>query len=88
MNKGLERNYALKTIWIGDNYFNAPAPMGVYITKLRKHLKEDPLSKSSNITAKGFYGSSPGERAVTQRRKRLLVYRLRTTGCHGPFVCP
>ena len=35
----LERNYALKTIWIDDNYFNARS-MDVYITKLRKHLKE------------------------------------------------
>ena len=35
-NSILERNYALKTIWIDDNYFNARS-MDVYITKLRKH---------------------------------------------------
>ncbi|MGL5318756.1 MAG: response regulator transcription factor, partial [Bacteroidales bacterium] len=38
MNEILERNYALKTIWIDDNYFNARS-MDVYITKLRKLLK-------------------------------------------------
>ena len=39
-NETLERNYALKTIWENDNYFNARS-MDVYITKLRKILKED-----------------------------------------------
>ncbi|MGM9672517.1 MAG: response regulator transcription factor, partial [Bacteroidaceae bacterium] len=37
MNDILERDLALKTIWIDDNYFNARS-MDVYITKLRKHL--------------------------------------------------
>ena len=41
MNDVLERDLALKTIWIDDNYFNARS-MDVYITKLRKHLKDDP----------------------------------------------
>ena len=36
-NSILERNYALKTIWVEDNYFNARS-MDVYITKLRKFL--------------------------------------------------
>ena len=40
MNKVLERDYALKAIWRDDNYFNARS-MDVYITKLRKHLKEE-----------------------------------------------
>ncbi len=39
-NEILKRNDALRTIWIDDNYFNARS-MDVYITKLRKHLKED-----------------------------------------------
>jgi len=38
-NEILQRDFALKTIWIDDNYFNARS-MDVYITKLRKHLKE------------------------------------------------
>lgn len=52
-NNILERNYALKTIWIDDNYFNARS-MDVYITKLRKHLKEDPTVGIINIHGKGY----------------------------------
>lgn len=52
-NNILERNYALKTIWIDDNYFNARS-MDVYITKLRKHLKDDPTVGIINIHGKGY----------------------------------
>ncbi len=52
-NQILERNYALKTIWIDDNYFNARS-MDVYITKLRKHLKDDPSIEIINIHGKGY----------------------------------
>ncbi|MBN2264064.1 MAG: response regulator transcription factor [Prolixibacteraceae bacterium] len=52
-NKVLERNYALKAIWIDDNYFNARS-MDVYITKLRKHLKEDPTVEIINVHGKGY----------------------------------
>ena len=37
----LERNFALKTIWTDDNYFNARS-MDVYISRLRKYLSKDP----------------------------------------------
>ncbi len=53
MNKVLERNYALKAIWVDDNYFNARS-MDVYITKLRKHLKEDPSVEIINVHGKGY----------------------------------
>ena len=53
MNDILERNYALKTIWIDDNYFNARS-MDVYITKLRKLLREDPGVQIINIHGKGY----------------------------------
>lgn len=53
VNMILERNYALKTIWIDDNYFNARS-MDVYITKLRKHLKDDPSIEIINIHGKGY----------------------------------
>ena len=53
MNEILERNFALKTIWIDDNYFNARS-MDVYITKLRKHLKDDPKIEIINIHGKGY----------------------------------
>ncbi|UCG27777.1 MAG: response regulator transcription factor [Bacteroidales bacterium] len=52
-NKVLERNFALRTIWIDDNYFNARS-MDVYITKLRKYLKEDPSIGIINIHGKGY----------------------------------
>ena len=53
MNEILERNFALKTIWIDDNYFNARS-MDVYITKLRKHLKDDPAIEINNVHGKGY----------------------------------
>ena len=52
-NEILQRDFALKTIWIDDNYFNARS-MDVYITKLRKHLKEDPSIEIINIHGKGL----------------------------------
>jgi DNA-binding response OmpR family regulator len=52
-NKVLERNYALKTIWVDDNYFNARS-MDVYITKLRKHLKDEEGIEIINIHGKGY----------------------------------
>ncbi len=52
-NKILERNYALRSIWIDDNYFNARS-MDVYITKLRKHLKEEPTVEIINVHGKGY----------------------------------
>ena len=52
-NEILQRDYALKTIWIDDNYFNARS-MDVYITKLRKHLKDDENVEIINIHGKGY----------------------------------
>jgi DNA-binding response OmpR family regulator len=52
-NQVLERNFALRTIWIDDNYFNARS-MDVYITKLRKYLKEDPSIEIMNIHGTGY----------------------------------
>lgn len=52
-NSILERNYTLKTIWVDDNYFNARS-MDVYITKLRKILKDDPDVSILNIHGKGY----------------------------------
>ncbi len=52
-NEILERNYALRTIWIDDNYFNARS-MDVYITRLRKYLKRDSSVKILNIHGKGY----------------------------------
>ncbi len=58
-NEILQRDFALKTIWIDDNYFNARS-MDVYITKLRKHLKEDDSLEIINIHGKGYKLIVPG----------------------------
>ena len=52
-NEILQRDFALKTIWVDDNYFNARS-MDVYITKLRKHLRPDPDVEIINIHGKGY----------------------------------
>ena len=52
-NEILQRDFALKTIWVDDNYFNARS-MDVYITKLRKHLRADPDVEIINIHGKGY----------------------------------
>ncbi len=52
-NMVLDRNFALKTIWVDDNYFNARS-MDVYIAKLRKYLKDDPRVQIINVHGKGF----------------------------------
>ncbi len=52
-NQILERNFALRTIWMDESYFNARS-MDVYITKLRKYLKDDPSVEIINIHGKGY----------------------------------
>lgn len=59
-NEILQRDFALKTIWIDDNYFNARS-MDVYITKLRKHLKDDTDVEIINIHGKGYKLIIPNE---------------------------
>ena len=49
----LDRNFALRTIWNDDSYFNARS-IDVYITKLRKYMKDDPSIQIINIRGKGF----------------------------------
>jgi len=53
LNQPISRSYALKTIWGDDSYFNARS-MDVYITKLRKHFKEDPTIQIMNLHGEGF----------------------------------
>ena len=52
-NDVLDRSYALKVVWGDDNYFNSRS-MDVYITKLRKHFKEDDSIEIINVHGKGF----------------------------------
>jgi DNA-binding response OmpR family regulator len=52
-NKVLDRNFALDKIWGEQGYFTARS-MDVYITKLRKFLKEDPNLEIVNIHGSGY----------------------------------
>lgn len=52
-NKVVEREIALKLIWGNDSYFTGRS-MDVYITKLRKYLKEDPNIEIVNVHGTGF----------------------------------
>jgi len=71
-NEILERNYALKTIWVDDNYFNARS-MDVYITKLRKLLKDDESIEIINIHGKGYKLITPsGEEQANNEDVQVL----------------
>lgn len=52
-NEVLDRSVALKEIWKDDSYFNARS-MDVYITKLRKFLKEESGVELINVHGIGF----------------------------------
>ena len=49
----MERELAIKLIWGDDNFFNGRS-MDVFITKLRKYLKEDNKIQIVNVHGKGF----------------------------------
>lgn len=53
LNDVLTRNEALTKIWGEDNYFTARS-MDVFVTKLRKYLKNDPNIEIVNIHGNGF----------------------------------
>jgi two-component system response regulator VicR len=53
LNQTLEREVALKMIW-GDDSFFAGRSMDVYVSKLRKYLKEDGRVEIMNVHGKGF----------------------------------
>lgn len=53
MNDVLDRSFALNAIWHNDSYFNSRS-MDVYITKLRKYLKQDERLEIVNVHGKGF----------------------------------
>ncbi len=52
-NSVLDRSEALKKIWQDDSYFNARS-MDVYITKIRKYIKDDPNVSILNVHGVGF----------------------------------
>ena len=53
LNNVLDRSVALNKIWYDDSYFNARS-MDVYITKLRKYLKDDDNVNLINVHGVGF----------------------------------
>lgn len=52
-NSVLPRELALKNIWGNDDYFTGRS-MDVYITKIRKYLKDDPSIEIINLHGKGY----------------------------------
>lgn len=48
-----DRDKALKKIWKDSSFFTTRS-MDVYMTKIRKHLKDDPSVKIENIHGSGF----------------------------------
>lgn len=52
-NNVLTREEALLSIWHDDNYFNGRS-MDVFLSKLRKYLKEDPKVEILNVHGKGY----------------------------------
>jgi len=52
-NTVLTREEALLTIWHDDNYFNGRS-MDVFLSKLRKYLREDPNVEIINVHGKGY----------------------------------
>jgi len=52
-NSVLTREEALLSIWHDDNYFNGRS-MDVFLSKLRKYLKEDPRVEILNVHGKGY----------------------------------
>tara|TARA_R110001583_G_scaffold86860_1_gene226718 strand:- start:54282 stop:54962 length:681 start_codon:yes stop_codon:yes gene_type:complete len=52
-NQILDRSFILKKLWGNDDFFNARS-MDVFITKLRKKLKEDPAIQIINVRGYGY----------------------------------
>jgi DNA-binding response OmpR family regulator len=59
LGQAVSRSFALKLIWGDDTYFNARS-MDVYMTKLRKILKDDPSVQLINLHGEGFRLSVDG----------------------------
>lgn len=53
LNQTVSRSHALKLIWGDDSYFNARS-MDVYLSKIRKLLKDDPKVEIITLHGEGF----------------------------------
>ena len=52
-NEVLTRDEALLNIWHDDNYFNGRS-MDVFLSKIRKYLKDDPSVEIINVHGRGY----------------------------------
>ena len=52
-NEVLTREEALLNIWHDDNYFNGRS-MDVFLSKIRKYLKDDPAVEIINVHGRGY----------------------------------
>lgn len=59
----VKRSDILKEVWGDDNYFNGRS-MDVFVTRLRKYLKDDPNVNFSNIHGLGYKLSIIGQNRV------------------------
>jgi DNA-binding response OmpR family regulator len=58
-NKLIKREDLLKDLWGGNDYFSGRS-LDVFITKIRKYLKEDPGLNIENVFGVGFIFNVPG----------------------------
>jgi DNA-binding response OmpR family regulator len=59
-NKVIKREDLLKDLW-GENDYFLGRSLDVFITKIRKYLKEDPDLSIENVFGVGFIFNVPGE---------------------------
>lgn len=52
-NNVVDREQILNTVWNNDSYYSARS-MDVYVSKLRKYLKDDPTISIVNVHGKGY----------------------------------
>jgi DNA-binding response OmpR family regulator len=53
MNRTLERDAALRTVWHDESYFTGRS-MDVFVSRLRKYLQDDPDVEIINVHGRGF----------------------------------
>lgn len=70
-NQLLPRSYVLVSLWKNDTYFNARS-MDVYISRLRKHLQDDPDVLIINVHGKGFKLVVPQIEIVSEEAETMI----------------
>ena len=65
----IERDVFLKAIWADDGFFVARS-MDVFVSRLRKYLRNDPAIRIENIRGVGYILKVVGPQAPDQRTSR------------------